>query len=116
MMRTNRTVAARCRDAIVTAAVAAMMVLCTGRGSAWAADQRAPTPSAAPATAAGTSEGPASGAAVAEGPIAASLADSYAAREANAQDLQNFRGGDIVIVGTTGLIVVLLVIIILLSL
>jgi len=99
----------------VTAVVAAMMVLCTGRGSAWAADPRVPAPAAAAATAA-TGERQASGTTAAEAPTATSLADSYAAREANARDLENFRGGDVVIVGTTGLIVVLLVIIILLSL
>src|SRR4051812_47207037 len=117
MMRTNRVGAARrrdsrWRDAIVTAVVTAMLVLCSGRGSAWAMDKPAPAPSAAPATAA-IGEGPASGATATEAPTGPSLADTYAAREASARDLENFRGGDVVIVGTTGLIVVLLVIIIL---
>jgi hypothetical protein len=115
MMPINRTGVARCRNAIVSVAVAAMMVLCSGRGTAWAADKSAPTPSAAPETA-GTRDGPASGVTVAEGATTPSLAETYATREANARELQNFRGGDVVIVGTTGVIVVLLVIIILLSL
>jgi hypothetical protein len=44
------------------------------------------------------------------------VAGSYADREANARELENFKGGDVVIVGSAGLVVVLLLVIILLSL
>jgi hypothetical protein len=38
---------------------------------------------------------------------------TYAAREADAKSLESFKGGDIVIIGSTGAIIVLLVILIL---
>jgi hypothetical protein len=38
---------------------------------------------------------------------------AYAAREANAKGLEDFKGGDLVIVGSGGLVIVLLVILIL---
>jgi hypothetical protein len=44
------------------------------------------------------------------------FADSYAVREANAAALQDFEGGDVVIIGSGGLILVLLIVLIILLL
>jgi hypothetical protein len=113
MIRTSGTRSARCRNAIVTAAIA-VVVLCGGRASAWAASNGSPTP---PAVSAGASsaQGSARGPPQAATP-APPLADRYADRETNARDLEKFKGGDVVIVGSAGVIVVLLLLIILLSL
>ena len=108
MTRTNSTRAARCRSAIVTVAIA-VILSCAGRASAWAAPSETPAPPIAPVAAGSAQASSTRGA-------PAPVADRYADREANARELENFKGGDVVIVGTTGVIVVLLVIIILLSL
>lgn len=113
MTLTNGTRAARCRNAIVTVAIAAIL-LCAGRASAWAATTETPAPPIAP-VAAGSAEGPSTRGTPAT-TNAPPVAQSYADREANARDLENFKGGDVVIIGSTGVIVVLLLIIILLSL
>jgi hypothetical protein len=42
-----------------------------------------------------------------------SMEDTYAAREATSKNLETFKGGDVVIIGSTALIIVLLVILIL---
>jgi hypothetical protein len=112
MTLTNATRAARCRNAIVTVAIA-VILLCAGRASAWAATSEMPPPISP--VAAGSSEGPSTRGTPATG-HARSVAESYADREASARNLESFKGGDVVIVGSTGVIVVLLVIIILLSL
>ncbi len=39
--------------------------------------------------------------------------DSYAAREAKAKSLETFKGGDVVVIGSTALIIILLVVLIL---
>jgi len=49
-------------------------------------------------------------------PDPAAFDDVYAEREASAAGLEAFRGGDVVIIGSTGLIIVLLVILIILLL
>ena len=114
MIRTNGTRAARYRNAIVTAAIA-IVVLCGGRASAWAASTGMPATPVASATT-GTAEGLPTRGATPATPTAPPMADSYADRETSARDLAKFKGGDIVIIGSTGVIVVLLVVIILLSL
>jgi hypothetical protein len=113
MIAISRSRAARYRSAIVTVAVGAMLVVCGGRGSAWAATNNQ---EATPAAHSAVPTGPQRPQATAPMPVGPSLVESYAEREASAPDLQNFQGGDVVIVGTTGLIVVLLLVIILLSL
>lgn len=114
MIDTKKAHTGRCRMAIVTTAIAAVL-LCGGRASAWAASAGAPTP---PATqvAAGTSEGSSNRGMTPAATTAPPIADSYAKRETNARNLEQFKGGDVVIVGTTGVVVVLLLLIILLSL
>ena len=113
MIKTNGTRAARCRSAIVAGAIA-VIVLCAGRGSAWAASNGPPAVPAVPACA--TAAESSSNLETTPPATAAPLASRYADREARARNLENFKGGDVVIVGSTGVIVVLLVIIILLSL
>jgi len=114
MSGTKEARTARCRNAIVTAAIAAVL-LCGGRASAWAANAGTPTPPATqPSTATSTSSSN-------RGPTAAAttssaIADQYAERETSARNLEQFKGGDVVIIGSTGVIVVLLLIIILLAL
>jgi hypothetical protein len=66
--------------------------------------------------AAGASESSPNRATTRSATTAPSIAETYADREANARDLENFKGGDIVIIGSGGAIVLLLVIIILLVL
>jgi hypothetical protein len=44
------------------------------------------------------------------------IADQYAQRETSARNLEQFKGGDVIIIGSTGVIVVLLLLIILLAL
>jgi hypothetical protein len=111
MSQINGTRAARYRSAIVAGAIA-VILLCGGRGSAWAASNGTP---AAPAGAS-ANESSSTRATTPATPTAPTLADSYADRETSARNLENFKGGDVVIVGSTGLIVVLLLVIILLSL
>jgi hypothetical protein len=113
MTLTNGMRAARCRNAIVTVAIA-VILLCAGRASAWAATSEASVPPLAP-VAAGALQGSSTRGtpATSNAPL---VADSYADREANARELENFKGGDVVIIGGTGLVVVLLLLIILLSL
>ena len=45
-------------------------------------------------------------------PASPSVEQGYASREASAKGLENFKGGDVVIIGSTGLILVLLIILI----
>ncbi len=113
MTLTIGTRAARCRNAIVTVAIA-VILLCAGRASAWAATSEMPAPPIAP-VAAGSPQGPSTRGtpATTNAPL---VAGSYEDREANARELENFKGGDVVIIGSTGLVVVLLLVIILLSL
>jgi hypothetical protein len=113
MTKTNGRTSARCRNAIVTAAIA-IVVLCGGRASAWAAGKGMPAPPAVSASTATIESGTNRGTPAAT--AASPMTDSYADRETSARDLQKFKGGDVVIVGTTGVIVALLVVIILLSL
>ena len=103
----------RCRTAIVSAAIAAVL-LCGGRASAWAAagTPTAPAAQVGAATSAGASDrGTTPGAT-----SSSALADRYAQRETSARNLEQFKGGDVVIVGSTGVIIVLLLIIIILAL
>jgi hypothetical protein len=110
MIRNNEKCAARFRNALVTAAIATI-VLCGGRASAWAASKGMPTPPVA-STDTGTSDrGTTSAATTATAP-----AGNYADRETSARDLENFKGGDIVIIGSTGAVLVLLVVILVLLL
>ena len=44
---------------------------------------------------------------------APTMDQSYASREAEAKSLESFKGGDVVIIGSTGLVILLLVILIL---
>ena len=113
MSGTKEARTARCRNAIVTAAIAAVL-LCGGRASAWAASAGTPTP---PATQASAVTSPVSnrGATPAE-TTSSPIAERYAERETSARNLEQFKGGDVVIIGTTGVIVVLLLIIIILAL
>ena len=60
-------------------------------------------------------EGPATAATSPAGESAVPASPSvegYASREASAKGLENFKGGDVVIIGSTGLILVLLIILI----
>lgn len=111
MTRTNGKCAARCRNAIVTVAIAVVM-LCGGRASAWAASNGPPAASEGAGTSAESSHRGASPPAT----TAPTLADRYADRETNARDLEKFQGGDIVIIGSGGAILVLLIIILLITL
>jgi hypothetical protein len=113
-MGTKETRTGRCRIAIVTTAIAAVL-LCGGRASAWAASAGTPTPPAAQAGE-GTSEGSANRGMTPAATTPSPIADRYAERETSARNLENFKGGDVVIVGSTGVIIVLLLIIIILSL
>jgi|KBSMisStandDraft_5_1062788.scaffolds.fasta_scaffold2425427_1 hypothetical protein len=115
MTGTNPTRIARCQHAIVTAAIAAI-VLCGGRASAWAATKGMPPSPPALNVGAGTPEGSSNRAPAQAATTAPAVADRYAERETSARNLENFKGGDVIIVGSTGVIIVLLVIIILLSL
>lgn len=110
MSQNSATRAARYRSAIVAGAIA-VIVLCGGRASAWAATSGTPVVPAAASTAQGSANRETPSATTAPG-----LADKYAERGTSARNLENFKGGDVVIVSTTGVIVVLLLIIILLSL
>ena len=112
MIGTNGTRMARCRYAIVTAAIAGVL-LCGGRASAWAA-----TSSGTPAAQVGEnpSASSSSRATTPAAPTSSSVADRYAQRETSARNLESFKGGDVVIVGSGGVIIVLLLIIIILSL
>ncbi len=114
MTRTCGMRVVRYRNAIVTAAIA-IVVLCGGRASAWAAGKGVPAP---PAASTGTdiaeissTRGTAPGAA-----MAPKTAEKYADRETSARDLEKFKGGDIVIIGSGGAILVLLLIIIIIAL
>ena len=113
MMATKEARSTRFRTAIVSAAIAAVL-LCGGRASAWAASAGTPTP---PATQASAVTSPVSnrGATPAE-TTSSPIAERYAERETSARNLEQFKGGDVVIIGSTGVIVVLLLIIILLAL
>jgi hypothetical protein len=109
MVRNNGTRAARLRTALVAAAIATI-VLCGGRASAWAASKGMPTPPPAATETSMSARGtPATSARSAP-------AGNYAERETSARDLEKFKGGDVVIIGSTGVIVVLLVVIIVLLL
>jgi hypothetical protein len=108
MIRNNEKRTARYRNALVSAAIATI-VLCGGRASAWAASQGVPPAPAASTEAATSGRGTTA-------TTAPALAGNYADREASARDLENFKGGDVVIIGSTGLIVVLLVVILVLLL
>jgi hypothetical protein len=113
MMPISGSRAARYRTAIFTVAVGAMLVVCSGRGAAWAATNNKESTRAAHSA---VPTAPQRSQATTPMPVGPSLVADYAEREASAPDLQNFQGGDVVIVGTTGVIVVLLLVIILLSL
>ena len=114
MSGTKEARTARCRNAIITAAIAAVL-LCGGRASAWAASAGTPTPPATQASAA-TSTGSSNRGATPAATTSSPIADQYAERETSARNLEQFKGGDVVIIGSTGVIVVLLLIIIMLAL
>ena len=104
-MRSNANAAVRSRYRLLTFALALGVYLCAGQATSQAAQPpvaaAAPVAqSSAPATSHPSSPAPGS-------------AESYAAREVSAKDLENFRGGDIVIIGSTGAIILLLVLLIL---
>jgi hypothetical protein len=95
---------------VMAGVVALALVLTSGRASCWAAQS-----AAAASDPVGSRSAP-SETAAASSPAAgtpASTAEGYAAREAQAKDLENFRGGDVVIIGSTGLVILLLVLLIL---
>ena len=99
---------------IVVAAMTVASVLCGSAATSWsaplggrAASPSAPVQVADPAAPRMTSP-PSS-------PDLAAMEDAYASREASAKNLENFRGGDVVIIGSTGLILVLLIIVILIA-
>jgi hypothetical protein len=114
MIGTKEARTARCRNAIVTAAIAAVL-LCGGRASAWAASTGTPTPPAAQVSA-GTARGSANRGMTPAATTSSPIADQYAQRETSARNLEQFKGGDVIIIGSTGVIVVLLLLLILLAL
>jgi len=113
MMATTEARSTRFRTAIVSAAIAAVL-LCGGRASAWAASTGIPIP-AAQANGA-TSRGSSQRGTAPAASTSSAIADRYAERETSARNLEQFKGGDVVIITSTGVIVVLLLIIILLAL
>lgn len=105
----------RWKSRVLIAAMTMAAVLCGGVASSSATQQsftgRVPVQEGDPASSRSTA--PAS--APASSPDLAAMEGSYASREASAKNLENFRGGDVVIVGTTGLIIVLLILLIILT-
>jgi len=111
MTRTCGIRVVRYRNLLVTAAIA-IVVLCGGRASAWAAGKgMAAPPAGADIAEVSSTRGTAPGA-----PMAPKMAEKYADRETSARDLEKFKGGDIVIIGSGGAVIVLLLIIILIAL
>jgi hypothetical protein len=112
MMGTDATHEFRWYRPILTAVVVLVLALTGGRASCWASPAAAAAPRGAEP--AGQPTPPASPATSAAAPGAsASVGQTYASREANAKSLQNFQGGDIVIIGSGGLVLVLVILLIL---
>jgi hypothetical protein len=109
----------RWRGRILSAAMAGMLALFSvvlgGQATSWA-DQSA-APIVAPCGQIAEGSATASSRSVPSAPSAAqpTVDQTYASRESQAKGLEQFKGGDIVIVGAGGLIVVLLIILILVT-
>jgi len=97
--------AKRSRPWATAIAVAAMLL--GGETASWAGG--ASEPLAAPA---GQTEHVAAASKAATAPRPPSMDQRYAARETNSKKLETFKGGDVVIIGASGLVVVLLVVLI----
>jgi hypothetical protein len=96
---------------VMAGVVALALVLTGGRASCWAAQPASAATASDPVGRSTPSQTAAASSPAAATP--ASTADGYAAREAQAKELENFRGGDVVIIGSTGVIILLLVLLIL---
>lgn len=90
-------------------AFAMALTLTFGAADAWAKGNTAPEAQAEPATE--TTRGRA-----APTSLPGAQFDSYAERERAAAGLENFEGGDTIVIGSTALVVILLVVLILLLL
>jgi hypothetical protein len=97
---------------VMAGIVALALVLTSGRASCWAATQPAAAATASDPVGSRSAQSETAAASSPAAGTPASTADGYAAREAQAKDLENFRGGDVVIIGSTGVIIVLLVLLI----
>jgi hypothetical protein len=101
----------RDRYRLLTFAVAVLVCLCGARATVHAGQASLPAGAQEVAPAGGSSSttrrmpAPVS-------PALISMEEDYAAREASAKGLENFKGGDLVIVGSGGLVILLLVILI----
>jgi hypothetical protein len=117
-MRANLPRAFGRRSPLMTVTLAVVFALMGAYSPAWAAPA-APTQDSSPFRGGGergdpTAQGrPASSQ---PGNLASAEEQSYAAREASAKDLENFKGGDLVIIGSGGLVIVLLVVLLILLL
>jgi hypothetical protein len=96
----------------LTAVFAVAFALWGGRTNAWAASTGSPSRTS-PAAQTTSADSRPTLAHVPQSPGSASLEDSYASREASSKNLEQFKGGDVVIIGSGGLVIVLLVILIL---
>jgi hypothetical protein len=99
----------RYRRHILTAIMVVTSVFLGGGVSSWAS-QPAPPANSAPVQSSGSESQTTVAPPATHAP---SLEETYAAREAAAKDLEPFKGGDLVIVGSGGLVLVLLIILIL---
>jgi hypothetical protein len=107
-MNTNDRRKARRRNQLLAAAMAVAIGLTWGQAGAWAGQPRSPT---------GTQQTSGEPAAPATGeqqsPVPSAAEDGYAAREAQAKDLANFKGGDVVVITSTTVLIILVVVLIL---
>ena len=100
----------RNRRHVLTTVMVVASVFLGARGTSWATQPERPA-KAPVVRQAGGEAGPTVN--FAAEPRAASLEETYASRETSAKDLEPFKGGDLVIVGSGGLVLVLLIILIL---
>jgi hypothetical protein len=113
-MGMNTSGTSRCRHRILRAVIAMTLGLCGVQATSWANQAGAAGAPVAAAEGARRGNLPSPGSTASQAaPQPSSVDQTYAAREASAKDLAQFKGGDVVIVGSTGLIIVLLVILIL---
>ena len=93
---------------VLTVVMAVTFALWGGQATSWAAQPGAPTSPQAEAR--GGAARPRAQTPAAAAPSPSSIDEGYASREAAAPDLQSFKGGDVVIIGSTGLVLILVII------
>jgi hypothetical protein len=107
MHRDDTRIPCKQRRALV-ATFAIAVTLLGAQATSWAAaGERAAAP-------AGQVDGAGAGPSPAEkAPLQPSMAERYAAREATSKNLETFKGGDVVIIGSSALVIVLIVVLVL---